>query len=183
MLAILMASRIEAAEVSNAASPTWWENEKSTVWSGQTNGLRTGIAWTPDSPVQKVFVLLFSNTAASPSEYVYPPGHRLAKVELRALDGSVVPPGTQSSKLDGDLPQSITAGDLPSVRSGSIFRGRGIDHEYFLLSRSGPSRLLDFKLTEIFEVKKRGDYTLTVCPVLYHFTTNRQSAIRVNWPC
>ena len=183
LLLILSSCCVEASESTNAPAPTWWENERSTIWTAQSNSLRSGLAWSPDSSVQKMSLLLFSGNSNGPSDYVYTPGHKLSRAELRDPDGLVVPPRTPGSRLDAELAQKIAAEDLPKLEGGGPFRGRGVDHEYVLLQPGGPSRVLDFAIADVYNVKKEGDYSLTLCPALYRFTTNRKFLICVDWPC
>jgi hypothetical protein len=39
-----------------------------------------------------------------------------------------------------------------------------------------------FAVQDTYQIKERGDYTLTVWPVIYQFSTNRQFLTRIDLP-
>ena len=147
-------------------------NDSSVVWSGETNGLRTGIGHEPDSAVRQIYILVLSSTNAG-LDYVHAPSGKPPRLELRNASGVIIPPLT--GRTDGNLPEVIASSDLPT------HAGNGPGYYYFLVGTS-PNGLTQFDIGDVFRIQSEGDYTLTALPVLYKFEKDGHHVHRVDLP-
>ena len=111
--------------------------------------------------------------------YVLPPSGKPPMQVLRDESGAIIDP--VKAKTDGDLPKRISANDLPHSTDGK-FSGHGTMYQYFGLGPTDVNMLADFKISDVYDIKKEGNYTLTVFPAVYKFETNYQYADRVDLP-
>jgi len=151
-------------------------NDKSLVWSAETNSFRTGVRF--DSHSKEIDIWVLSSTNAG-LVYVYPPSGKPPKLELQDTNGIITQP--IKNKMDGELPQRISASDLPLIRGQLHYPGAA--YKYFMLGKNVPNTLNDFVISDVYQVKEEADYTLTVFPMLYKFETNREYADRIDLPC
>ena len=153
------------------------------VWGPVSNQFSAGLFWqTTDrgqGALQGLKIVVKSTKTNELWGYLAPPTHKLAKVELRDSDGSLVTP-LKGKKLDGDLPRQIRATALPQE---SLIRRSASGPE-------GPLELLpnlpvcpwEVSIQDIYHIEKEGDYTLSVTVAIYHFTPDEQSVVRMDLP-
>jgi hypothetical protein len=163
----------------NKIDLTPWFTNKSFIWSDETNKLRTGVWRSLGSLVNEVDILVLSSTNAG-LVYVYPPSGKIPKLELQDTNGLKIQP--IKSKMDGKLPQRLSADDLRVYHSDGLFMGHGVKYKYLMLGRDAPHLLKEFTIGDVYEIKKEADYKLTVFPVIYKFETNGQYADRIDLP-
>jgi hypothetical protein len=157
---------------------SWWLNQKSIMWSAEANHFRTGIEYGPISPNREINILIMSLNKKGLT-YVFPPSGKFPMQILRDESGAIIDP--VNGKTEGELPKRISANDLPHTIDGK-FRGHGTMYQFFLLGPTNVNMLADFKINDIYDIKKAGNYTLTVFPVVYGFETNYQFVDRVDLP-
>ncbi len=153
-------------------------NDKSLVWSDETNSFRTGVRF--DSHSKEIDIWVLSSTNAG-LVYVYPPSGKPPKLELQDTNGIIIQP--IKNRMDGELPQRLPANDLRKYYSDGLFYGHGVKYKYFMIGKNVPNTLNDFVISDVYQVKEEANYTLTVFPMLYKFETNREYADRIDLPC
>lgn len=159
---------------------TWLSNREIT-WSGQTNGFWTGV-YRPIGVPNSINVAILSTNRADVDNmflYVLPPTDTFERLELRDTNGVLVPP---DKKAKGSLPYRIPASNMPHSSDG-IYSGHGTVYQYFFIGSHYPGVFNEIAVNNIYHVKQEGDYTLSVCPIIYRFETNREYLDRVDWPC
>ena len=55
-------------------------------------------------------------------------------------------------------------------------------HNYFILVKDEPSEFKEIYLNEVFNIKERGYYLLTIFPVIYKFEADRNYVDRIDLP-
>jgi hypothetical protein len=187
------------------------------VWKEDPNGWRVQLnadtnRWLPQ---QKAFdtilcVELGSVKTNSWGGYCQTPDNKFARFELLDVHGSIVQPrpgvGTNLfgyiyvsgkpydldasvatwrsdvNSLEENYPETITTNAYRQFLTGD-FLGGGVS----FASNAPPYRLNLLNLNDLYLITNNGDYTLTVCPVVYkrRFGTNYSSGIldRVDLPC
>jgi hypothetical protein len=157
-----------------------WSSDKALTWSQETNGFRTGIIWDSRAP-DSVAVVVLPINASRYNDYLVPASHKLPRFELHDVERAAIPPAS-GQRMDGALPARMPERDYPRFHDG-IFSGHGVKYNYFILSTNIPVVLKEFAISQVYSVKKEGDYTLTVFPVIYKFETNREYLDRIDLPC
>lgn len=157
-----------------------WANPKSSVWSEETNGYRTGLNWVPESPAKVIIICILSTNAISGLDYVNPPSGKFQRMELRDSEERLVPP--IRNRMNERLAQRIAVSDLPQNHDDGPFRGHGVKYNYFILVKDEPSEFKEIYLNEVFNIKERGYYLLTIFPVIYKFEADRNYVDRIDLP-
>jgi hypothetical protein len=149
------------------------------VWSTDTNGLRTELqVFTDSTQVPWLVVSVGSVTTNSDAHcYCGPPNGKFAKCELRSTAGIVILP--KGEALEEELPLHIPATAMPRWENG----GHTFKNRIGFQSNSPPGVLKKTPIRSIYKIIKDGEYTLTVCPVMYELDADGQSFKRVNLPC
>jgi hypothetical protein len=151
------------------------------VWGEETNEIRAGLACANDirdqTQMQLIQVLILTPKTNAVYDYVKPPNEKFARCELLNSNGTVMAP-MRGKALAGELPQSIREEDLPKTpkfgRNNSLLAGA------LPLFQNNPMELKRFVIQDVYPIKTEGDYTLTVWPVIYHFSTNGQFVTRLD---
>jgi hypothetical protein len=176
MEAILLACASMACVVLGQTGDTnalaMWLADPSLVWSGETNGFRVVIDVWPESPANEVNIYVVSSRKR-PMVYVLPPSGKPPRMELRGTNGVIVQP--LNDKIDGILPNQLPVEDFPRSSHNGIYN-------YLLMGQGSPSLLKQFSLSDVYQINREEDYTLTVFPEIYKFETNYQYADRVDLP-
>ena len=157
---------------------SWWLSQKPITWSAEANHFRTGIEYGPISANREINILIMSLNQKGLT-YVFPPSGKFPMQILRDESGAIVDP--VNGKTKEEPPKRISANDLPHNVDGK-FGGHGTMYQFFLLGPTNVNMLADFKINDIYNIKKAGNYTLTVFPVVYGFETNYQFVDRVDLP-
>lgn len=170
--------------------PNWFDLPGMVWGSANAKRIRAGI-W-PNGEPSSVDVTIFATSRTNVDwRYLTPPTIKFSKVELRDTNGMPVP-SLRGKRLDGDLPQRIAIKDLPRTPvRGTTERGSGGGLRDWLFGR--PATLADFTIQKVYEIDKEGDYSLTVCAVIYgfspdyktvtHLPLDEQFVSRVDLPC
>jgi hypothetical protein len=154
----------------------YW-NER--FWDEDTNGWRVQISFYTNSPRATITVEVGSVAMNSGMRYYSTPDHKFAKFELSDSSGVVIPPKWGAS-LKGDYQHKISTRDYPGW-GGHEGEAGGYLVRFF--SNGPPCRLVGCELNKAYSIKSEGDYTLTVCPVLYKQEANQTNFDRVDLPC
>jgi len=174
------------ADVTNSVS-AWLQNGVINwgTWGAETNDICAGIDLTlyskNDSDYNSVSVCVLTSKTNTFWDYVGPPNMKLSKLELQDSNGVAVSPKWFGRKLDGELPQSIKAEDLPVGDERGKSHG-GLFLNELCLTAGQPSRLMDFNIQDVYRIKIEGDYTLTICVSIYQFAPDRKSVFRLDLP-
>jgi len=153
------------------------------AWGEKTNEIRAGLFWSDevDSGIkaQDVVVLILTSITGIEQDYVKPPNGKFAKFELRDSNGKVIAP-VHGKELDSKLPQIIQAKDLPRIpefgRNAPMLVG------ILPLFQNRAWSLKEFRIPDVYQIKNDGDYTITVWPTIYHFSSDNQYVTRVDLP-
>jgi hypothetical protein len=81
------------------------------------------------------------------------------------------------ASMDESFPEKMPLKKFPRWSDGQIKSGFGF------VSNGPPDLVGKCVLKDIYAIKNEGDYTLTVCPVLYRYGTNSDFLDRVDLPC
>ncbi len=153
-------------------------------WGTATNQLCAGVDWFPvdegRTAYQVVKIAIKSSKTNATLDYLVRPDDKLAKVELRDETGVLLVP-LKGKKLDGDLPQQLTAKDWPREperprHAGGALQGRLVLDPHVLAVH------WEFVVQDIYRIEKEGDYTFAVRVALYHFTYDKKSLVRMDLP-
>jgi hypothetical protein len=155
------------------------------VWKEDTNHWRVQLSFsktnTPDVTVTIGLGSIFTNSGGG---YFVSPDGKFEKFELLAPDGTIVPfttnaavalvraqdgifgievvPKTQwNGSFEEDFPQQIPVGAYPH------FSANAIAGHFAFVSNGGPYSLGIYRLNDVYSITNKGDYTLTVRPVVY----------------
>jgi hypothetical protein len=142
------------------------------AWGEETNRIRAGFA-TDVSNSKYVQVVVLTPKTNIAHNFLKPPTGKFARVVLRIPHGVVITP-LPGRELDGELPQTIQKKDLPTIFNQF--------QNLLLLPPNIPYPLKTFTLQDSYQVKEEGDYTLTIWPVIYQFSTNHQFVTRMDLP-
>lgn len=146
---------------SNTNVETLWIGD----WVTDTNGVRTMLScWDPEPGNMMVFVSCGSVITNVGNYYRNPKG-KFAKCELRDASGTVIPPRKNQS-MEADFPARVSARSMPKGWKGYL-----ANHLAFR-SNTPPAQLERFEVGKVYDIKTEGDYTLTICPVVYAMETN-----------
>ena len=150
------------------------------VWKVSTNGLRVQLDCFPTADTREEWVIVSVGSVIfnSGGSFFGPPDGTFAKFELRESNGIIVPPKT-GVVLEGRSPSRISANDLPRWPYGD----RGLKNHLGFLTNGAPAQVRELKITDAYRVEKEGDYSLTVCAVIYQFEPKRDYLDRVDLPC
>lgn len=178
------------------------------AWVEDTNGWRVQLVFTKDSG-GRLAVQWGSVVKNSRDGYLRTPNGKFAKFELLDFKGNIVPlkPTAGTNLLAGIYGQLIyptnlpawaapsggsLEADFPKIISTNVyprFPGKFSDRTVagdILESRLLPPENINVLiLDDLYSITNEGDYTLTVCPVLYKQYNHADSAIldRVDLPC
>jgi len=175
----LMAFTVLGQTNNSADILTPWKNDKSFMWSAETNNFSTGVESHEEAPNTVVIWVYCSKKAGL--NYVYPPNGKTGNLELCGVDREIIMP--KDNKPDTELPQRISVSDLRQNQNDGLIVGHGKKYNYFQLGLLAPGKYREFKVSEVYQIKKEADYTLTVFPVIYKFDTNAEYLERVDLPC
>ena len=146
------------------------------VWQESTNGLRIQLrSWGTSVAGVQVSVSVGSTVANFLGEFSAAPNGKFAKFELRAPDGSIVPP-KKGVTMESQFPQRLATSNLPRLPDG------GLQNVLGFFSNGPPALLTTVKINDVFQVRTQGVYVLEVNAVIYKFETNRQHLTRVDLP-
>jgi hypothetical protein len=161
----------------NKMDSKWWLAQKSIVWSAEINHFRAGIDAGPIPPEGQVAVWILSSNKTN-CLYILP-SKGITIMVLTDENGAVVPP--INGKTDEELPSRVSVRKLVRYHDGP-FGGHGIIYDYFLVGHDTASMLADFKISDVYDIKKAGEYKLTMLPAVYQLETNNAYADRVDFP-
>jgi len=151
--------------------------DKLLMWSGETNGFRTGLKFDIASKKVDIWILSTTDTGL----YVVPPNDNVPRMELRDTNNIII------SHIDETVKTEF-AQRLPRIALRKYaerwfqFHGNGVQYDYFGVAKGEPSILRTLALNDYWKIDKVSDYSLTVYPVLYKFETNWQFADRIDLP-
>jgi hypothetical protein len=155
--------------------------DPSTQWGPETNGLCAGLSThvisRGDLRMMDVIVMVVTSRTNAEWNYMSLPDRKISRIELRFPDGKIVAP-RRGAKTSAYLPERIQAKDLQWSHDGKMYL-----KDWLLLSRGAPLVLGRFSVQDLFRIEKEGDYTLSVCPVIYEFAADRKSVSRIDLPC
>jgi hypothetical protein len=151
--------------------------DKLLVWSAETNGFRTGLRFDYHSHEIGVWVLSSTYTGL----YIYPPGGKIPRVELRDTNNTMVQP--IKNKMDGEMPQKLPTSALRKYSGGWFnFMGGGVPYDYFGVMKGEPNILKTFLFDDAWKIENEADYSLTAFPIIYKIETNGEFADRIDFP-
>lgn len=185
-----------------------WDTNIAELWSGtwnqDTNGWRVQLrVCKTNSPDVCVLVQVGSVTRNSGLGYLPAPDCQFAKFELTDTNGDILSPRWRSAallyqrryvgkwivrprrwlheldtSLEAKLPLTVSVADYPHFDNGTL-----VDHFGFV-SNGPPCQIGYVKFKDVYSIKHEGDYTLTVCPVLYKMRSDTNEGIldRVDLP-
>jgi hypothetical protein len=157
--------------VTNNNISTLWPG----VWRENTNGLRVQLQSETESGQPLLHIGVGSVLFNSLGGFVGAPSG-CGKYELRDTNGVIAPYAKETSS-EGTFPPRISIKDLPRWANG------GLKNHIAFFTNGGPFTLADIKLDQLYAIPTEGNYTLTVCPVIYKFETNKEYLDRVDLPC
>jgi hypothetical protein len=147
------------------------------VWQENTNGWRVIVCcWEKNTPDVRVSVAVGSRVVNSDGGYIATPNGRFEKCELINSNGIIIQPKRRAS-MEDQFPSRMAIRSFPKWPDGAIKNHVGF------LSNSPPAKLSEFRIRDVYSIKEEGDYTLTVCPVIYKSGTNADYLDRVDLPC
>jgi hypothetical protein len=148
------------------------------VWKETTNGLRIQLyCWATNTAQPWVSISVGSVVFNSGASFVGPPSGKFAKFELRDADGVIVPP-KRGVVMEGELLRRISIKELPRWPYGD----HGLRNHLVWVTNGAPAQLQELKITDVCRVQKEGDYSLTVCAVVYKFGGNWDYLDRLDLP-
>jgi len=185
--------------ISNSTNAAlYWQG----VWQEDTNGWRVELTFdTNDTELQ---VRVGSVVITSGGGYLMTPSGKFAKFELVDPDGNLVPPkpgagtilrhmytnatfGTNlpawadpsDGALEENFPDTISSDVYPRDPTGEVAG------DFYIIKGLPPNPINFLKLRDAYSITNEGDYTLTVCPILYkmHSRTNLDVLDRIDLPC
>jgi len=169
---ILVMLRVTAAFAEPTNAIPYQFRDSSYVW-GDDNDIRD------QRQIQLIQVLVLTPKTNAVYGFVKPPSGKFAKCELQDSNGAVMPP-MRGKSMAGELPQTIRLEDLPKTpkfgRNNSLLAGA------LHLFQNYPMELLRFTIQDVYLIKTEGDYTLTIWPVIYQFSTDEQFVNRIDLP-
>ncbi len=152
------------------------------TWGAETNEICAGILLSPNpqnnTDFDSVSVYILTSKTNVFWDYLGPPNMKFARFELKDSNGVVAAPKWWGIKLVSELPQRITKEDLPVDRG----RWKMLVNE-LCLKAGTPSRFKDFNIHDVYQIKKEGDYTLSVGVAIYQFAPDRKAVSRLDLPC
>jgi len=96
--------------------------------------------------------------------------------DLKDTNGVLVIPRSVKS-VESQFPAQIPEYKFPKWPDG------GFKAHFGFFSNSPPVYLNEIALGQIYQIKVAGDYTFTVCPIIYKHEINAPYFDRVNLPC
>lgn len=171
------------------------------VWKEDTNGWRVELNFyktnTPDITLAVEVGSTVKNSGDEGGFYTTPNGE-FAKFELSDSNGIIVSPKRNASatldrsqkeiygtdfpshrgaSLEENFPKEISSGAFPKWPDGEI------KCDFGFVSDGPPECIGNFRLSDVYLIKNEGDYTLTVCPVLFKVGRNQIFFDRMDLPC
>jgi hypothetical protein len=141
------------------------------IWKEDTNGWRVELNFsetnTPEVAVAVRIGSIVKNSDDGTGDYFTTPYSDFAKIELLTPDGVIVQPKWRGT-LKGDFPQRISVGLYPRGIVGPLAG------EFLFVSNGPPFYVGGYRLKDAYSITNEGDYTLTVCPVLYKNLTGKK---------
>jgi hypothetical protein len=182
-------SNVEGFYLLNSNGQSVWNTNTDQFWKGywsertwteDTNGWRSQISSWTNSHYGTVSVEAGSITMNSGMEYYRTPNHKFPKFELFDTNGVVIP-AKRGMSLEDEFPQKLSTHDYPGW--GERIMVDGHSYRIHFYSNGPPPALNVCELNKAYSIKSEGDYTLTVCPVLYKLEANGTNLDRVDLPC
>ena len=156
----------------NTNTAVFWRG----AWKEDTNGWRVQLNfWDPKIPSQFA-VEVGSTIKNAGGGYFSAPTGKFSKFALLDSHGIMVP-CKKGLSIEKELPPKMPLRVFPKWPDGEI-KGH-----FGFRSNGPPSLVAKCLLNDIYSVKTEGDYTLTVCPVLYKYGTNEGYLDRLDLPC
>lgn len=153
------------------------------AWGEQSNELRAGLVWDDEtrdgSKIQRVEIVVLTSKTNVVLDYVKTPNEKFSKIEFRDSDGTLITPLLRKA-MDGELPQKIQMEDLP--RTPKFGRNNSLLAGALPLFQNHAVPLKEFVLQDVYQIKKVGDYTITIWPTVYKLATNGQFVTRIDLP-
>jgi hypothetical protein len=153
------------------------------VWGEMTNELRAGVGCVEEvrngSALQHFQVFIVDLKTNDDLGCVKPPNDRLARFELQDSNRVVILPEI-GKELAAEMPQTIQSQDLP--RTPKFGRNNPVLIGFLPLSQNIPILLKEFYIQDAYQIKDEGDYTATIWPTIYRFSTNKQFVVRMDFP-
>ncbi len=150
------------------------------AWTEDANGWRTQITTYTNSHYGTVSIEVGNLTMNSGTEYYRTPSHKFATFELLDTNGAVIP-AKPGMSLESEYPQKLSTQDYPGWGERVITDGHSYRMLFYL--NGSPWTLNVCELNKAYLIKTEGDYTLTVCPVIYKIEANETNFDRVDLPC
>ena len=144
-------------------------------WTEGTNGWRVQLyCGDTNSPSPWAFLSVGSTITNSGGGYCRPPNGEVPRFELRDANGVIV---SQKKKtlFPDKYPLKIPVSNFPKLSSGTL---KGL---FGFFSNSPPAKLQEFKIYDVYQVPREGDYTVSVCPAIYKYDGDNMALI--NLPC
>jgi hypothetical protein len=147
------------------------------VWNENTNGWRMLLSfWDTNTPNPHILVAVGSKVTNSGGGYFGSPNSKFAKFELLNSNGIIIPP-KKGELLEYQFPARMPSSAFPKFSDG------GLKNHFGFFSNSPPVGLYDIQMHSVYQIKEEGDYTLTVCAVIYKHETNTEYLDRIDLPC
>ena len=151
------------------------------MWPGvlrdDTNGWRVQLYCWGEKGKDTWASLGIGNTAANIGMgYVWTPNEKFYKCKLKDSSGKAILPRSGAT-LEAQYPASLSVRVFPKWSDGKLKNRIGF------FTNSPPWVLKQFRLQDVFQIEQEGDYSLTVCPVIYKVETNAEHiAYRIDLP-
>jgi hypothetical protein len=150
------------------------------IWQQNTNGWRVQVyGWNTNGPDAWVSVGIGNTVTNSTGGggYLWTPNERFAKFELMDSNGMAVLP-KKGIILEDQFPSRLPIHDFPKWSDGELKNRMGF------FTNSPPWILKQVRIRDLYQLKEEGEYTLTVCPIIYKFGTNAENFVyKIDLPC
>jgi len=137
------------------------------VWAQGKSGLRIELFLWPLKASNPMVGVGVGSVMKGSGTYVVAPNGKFAKFELVDSNKVTVLP-KNGQNMVGVFQPRISAESVPRPPRGG-WRGR-----VGFQTNTGPEIIHKFRIDELYQISKEGDYELTVCPVIYSLESNDQ---------
>ena len=143
-----------------------------------SNGWRFCLFFSDENYSDMNLIVLVGNNQGNPNaKYFWTPNETFQKFELKNSDGILL--SLKSHFLvETNLPAVLPIKQFPRWSDGKL-------KNRMVFSSNGPPWVLkQFRFTNLYDITNEGDYTLSVCAVLYKLDVNSNAVMRrVILPC
>lgn len=154
----------------NKNTAQFWDG----VWAEDTNGWRVQLniqnANTPQVAVVVSFGSVVRNSDDGTGEYFLPPHELFPKFELKSSDGKILQP-YPGCVVEKDCPSRIPVSSFPTYKISYLVG------EIWFVTNGPPCPIVPQEFRAYYAITNKGEYTLTVRPVLYQNRTGKKIEI------